>query len=170
MSIFEALLQHDHVPNFYRVENTRSAPKLEDVAAETRRVMQESGTLEQLKQEVGHIDMMVTGASAITPSGIRFGKGHGYFDLEWAMTYTVGLVDDSTVIVAVGHECQVADVDVEVREFDTAIDYIVTNERVIKTRNEYPRPTGGILWSQLAPGMREQIPPIQELWCKQHCK
>ncbi len=47
MSIFEALLQHDHVPNFYRVENTRSAPKLEDVAAETRRVMQESGTLEQ---------------------------------------------------------------------------------------------------------------------------
>lgn len=127
-------------------------------------------TLEQLKQEVGHIDMMVTGASAITPSGIRFGKGHGYFDLEWAMTYTVGLVDDSTVIVAVGHECQVADADVEVREFDTAIDYIVTNERVIKTRNEYPRPTGGILWSQLAPGMREQIPPIQELWCKQHCK
>lgn len=49
MSIFEALLQHDRVPNFYRVENTRSAPKLEDVAAETRRVMQESGTLEQLK-------------------------------------------------------------------------------------------------------------------------
>lgn len=49
MSIFEALLQHDHVPNFYRVENTRSAPKLEDVAAETRRVMQESGTLEQLR-------------------------------------------------------------------------------------------------------------------------
>lgn len=49
MSIFEALLQHDHVPNFYRVENARSAPKLEDVAAETRRVMQESGTLEQLK-------------------------------------------------------------------------------------------------------------------------
>ena len=48
MSIFEALLQHDRVPNFYRVENTRSAPKLEDVAAETRRVMQESGTLEQL--------------------------------------------------------------------------------------------------------------------------
>ena len=36
-------------------------------------------TLEQLKAAVGHIDMLVTGASAITPSGIRFGKGHGYF-------------------------------------------------------------------------------------------
>ena len=35
-------------------------------------------TLEQLKESVGHIDMLVTGASAITPSGIRFSKGHGY--------------------------------------------------------------------------------------------
>lgn len=127
-------------------------------------------TLAQLKASVGHIDMMVTGASAITPSGIRFGKGHGYFDLEWAMTYTAGLVDNSTSIFAVGHECQIADVDVEVRVYDTAIDYIVTNERVLKTRNEFPRPTGGVIWSLLAPGMREQIPPIQELWCKQHCK
>ncbi len=127
-------------------------------------------TLAQLRESVGHIDMMVTGASAITPSGIRFGKGHGYFDLEWAMTYTMGIVDGSTPVFAVGHDCQVVDVEVEVREFDTAIDYIVTPTRVIRTRSEFPKPTGGILWSQLAPGMREQIPPIQELWCKFHCK
>lgn len=127
-------------------------------------------TLKQLKKSVGHIDLMVTGASAITPSGIRFGKGHGYFDLEWAMLYSTGIVDLNTPIVAAGHDCQVVDVDVEVREFDTAIDYIVTPTRVIKTRNEFPKPTRGILWSQLAPGMREQIPPIQELWCELHCK
>ncbi len=127
-------------------------------------------TLAQLRESVGHIDMMVTGASAITPSGIRFGKGHGYFDLEWAMTYTMEIVDGSTPVFAVGHDCQVVDVEVEVREFDTAIDYIVTPTRVIRTRSEFPKPTGGILWSQLAPGMREQIPPIQELWCKFHCK
>lgn len=127
-------------------------------------------TLAQLKESVGHIDMMVTGASAITPSGIRFGKGHGYFDLEWAMTYTMGIVDLSTPVVAVGHDCQVVDVDVEVREYDTAIDYIVTPTRVIHTRNEFPKPQKGILWSQLAPGMREQIPPVQELWCRIHCK
>lgn len=127
-------------------------------------------TLEQLKASVGHIDMMVTGASAITPSGIRFGKGHGYFDLEWAMTYTMGIVDLDTPVFAVGHDCQVMDVDVEVREFDTAIDYIVTPTRIIQTRNEFPKPQKGIIWSQLAPGMREQIPPVQELWCKIHCK
>lgn len=127
-------------------------------------------TLAQLKNSVGHIDLMVTGASAITPSGIRFGKGHGYFDLEWAMTYTTGLVDLATPVIAVGHDCQVVDVDVEVQEYDTAIDYIVTPTRILQTRNEFPKPQCGILWSRLMPGMREQIPPVQEIWCSIHCK
>ena len=119
---------------------------------------------------MGHIDMMVTGASAITPSGIRFGKGHGYFDLEWAMLSSTGMADQSTHIIGVGHDCQVADVDVTVEEYDTAIDYIVTPTRIIETRHEFPRPAKGIIWSRLSPGMREQIPPVQELWCKVHCK
>ena len=127
-------------------------------------------TLREIAEKIKHIDMLVTGASAITPSGIRFGKVHGYFDLEWAMFYTKGVVDTDTPVFAVGHDCQVVDVDVEVRVYDTAIDYIVTPTRVIKTRNEFPKPTRGILWSLLAPGMREKIPPIQELWCEIHCK
>lgn len=127
-------------------------------------------TLEQLKESVGHIDMLVTGASAITPSGIRFGKGHGYFDLEWAMLYTYKIVNNDSVIIAVGHDCQVVDVLVEVSEFDTAIDYIVTTTKVIKTRNEFPRPTKGIIWDKLEPGMSERIPPIKEVWGKIHCK
>lgn len=127
-------------------------------------------TLKDIEEQIGTVDLMVTGASAITPSGIRFGKGHGYFDLEWAMFYTIGAVNLNTPVVAVGHDCQVADVEVEVRPYDTAIDYIVTPTRVMKTRNEFPKPQKGILWSQLAPGMREQIPPIQELWCRIHCK
>ena len=55
-------------------------------------------------------------------------------------------------------------------EYDTAIDYIVTPTRIIETRREFPRPSKGIIWSRLAPGMREQIPPVQELWCEVHCK
>lgn len=127
-------------------------------------------TLEQLSKSVGHIDMMVTGASAITPSGIRFGKGHGYFDLEWAMLSSCGIADACTVIIGAGHDCQVADVDVTVEEYDTAIDYIVTPTRILETRHEFPRPGKGIIWCRLAPGMREQIPPVQELWCRTHCK
>ena len=70
----------------------------------------------------------------------------------------------------VGHDCQVVDVEVTVEPYDTAIDYIVTPTRVIRTRNEFPKPSHGVYWSLLAPGMREQIPPLQELWMDQFCK
>ncbi len=127
-------------------------------------------TLAQLEEKIDHVDMLVTGASAITPSGIRFGKGHGYFDLEFAMLSTIGIADDDSVIIGVGHDCQVADVPVEVEEYDTAIDFIVTPTRITETRHEFPRPKKGVIWSRLRPGMREQIPPIQELWCRVHSK
>ncbi len=127
-------------------------------------------TLAQLKQAVGHIDLLVTGASAITQGGVRFGKGHGYFDLEWAMLYTKGLVDQNSVLVATGHDCQVVDVDVEVRPYDTVIDYIVTPTRVIATRHEYPRPDRGIIWSMLDEDMLGRIPPLQELWWEVACR
>ena len=130
----------------------------------------EHQTLAELKESIGKIDMMVTGASAITLSGVRFGKGHGYFDLEWAMTYTIGLVDQSTPVFGVGHDCQVVDLDIEASPFDTAIDYIVTPTRVITTRGERKKPTCGIVWDLLDPDMRRDIPPVQELWCKQFCK
>lgn len=127
-------------------------------------------TLAQLKESVGHIDLLVTGASAINTRGVRFGKGHGYFDLEWAMLYSNGLVDDSSVIAAAGHDCQVVDVEVEVREYDTAIDYIVTPTRVLETRHEYPRPKRGVIWSLLEKDMLGRIPPLQECWWKVACR
>jgi 5-formyltetrahydrofolate cyclo-ligase len=34
---------------------------------------------------LGKFDVMVTGASAVSTNGVRFGKGHGFFDLEWGM-------------------------------------------------------------------------------------
>lgn len=127
-------------------------------------------TLKELKAEISKIDMMVTGSSAITLSGIRFGKGHGYFDLEWAMTYTYGLVDVNTPVIGVGHDCQVVDVEVEPSPFDTAIDWIVTPTQIIKTRHEYKKPTYGIIWELLDPNMKRDIPPIQEAWADQFCK
>lgn len=127
-------------------------------------------TLAQLKESVGHIDLLVTGASAINTRGVRFGKGHGYFDLEWAMLYSNGIVDERSVIAAAGHDCQVVDVEVEVREYDTAIDWVVTPTRVIETGHEYPRPTRGVIWSLLESDMLGRIPPLQECWWKVACK
>jgi 5-formyltetrahydrofolate cyclo-ligase len=41
----------------------------------------------------GRFDFMATGASAVSVDGVRFGKGHGFFDLEWGMFTDLGLVD-----------------------------------------------------------------------------
>lgn len=38
-------------------------------------------TLEEIARR-GRFDFMVTGASAVSVDGVRFGKGHGLFDLE----------------------------------------------------------------------------------------
>ena len=127
-------------------------------------------TLQNIKDEFGTVDMMVTGASAITPSGIRFGKGHGYFDLEWAMLFENGIVSVETPVYAAGHDCQVVDIPLEVTPHDTAMDYIVTPTRVIKTTGEYKKPTCGIIWSMLEDSMMKDIPPIQEMWHKICCK
>ncbi|NMA06325.1 MAG: methenyltetrahydrofolate synthetase [Ruminococcaceae bacterium] len=120
-------------------------------------------TLKELKEEVKRIDMMVTGASAMTPGGLRFGKGHGFFDLEWAMTRSFGLVDESTPVFGVGHSCQVMDADVAREEYDTVMDYIVTEKEIITTDRKVKKPDCGIVWERLAPGMLESIPPLREV-------
>jgi 5-formyltetrahydrofolate cyclo-ligase len=105
---------------------------------------------------------MVTGTGAINHKGLRFGKGHGFFDLEWAMLYSIGMVDASTQTVAVVHECQVLDEELRGEEWDTGCDFVVTNERVIAV-DEASKPSCGILWDKLAEGMIDDIEPLSEL-------
>ena len=71
---------------------------------------------------------------------------------------------------AAGHDCQVVDVDVTVRPYDTAIDLIVTPTRTIETRNEFPKPTHGVMWYLLEDDMLGRIPPLQELWAAEFCR
>ena len=52
----------------------------------------------------GRFDFMVTGASAASVDGVRFGKGHGFFDLEWGMFTDLGLADEATPVAAVVHD------------------------------------------------------------------
>lgn len=112
-----------------------------------------------LKLQVG---LMVTGTGAINDKGIRFGKGHGYFDLEWGMLSTVGVVGQNTMTVAVIHDCQLLDEELKPEEFDTVCDVIVTPSRVIEISSSQ-KPTCGILWDKLQSNMMEDIPPLQEL-------
>jgi 5-formyltetrahydrofolate cyclo-ligase len=108
------------------------------------------------------LDLLVTGASAVNYSGVRFGKGHGFFDLEWAMLYQIGAVVDSTPVISFVHDCQLVDVDLEVDEFDTVCDYIVTPNHVVHVEGRR-KPTAGIIWDKLSDGMMNDIPPLQEL-------
>jgi 5-formyltetrahydrofolate cyclo-ligase len=108
------------------------------------------------------IDLVVTGASAVSVNGVRFGKGHGYFDLEWAMLYRIGVVDEETPVVAFVHDCQVVDAHLETSPYDTVCDRIVTPTRVIEVEDAQ-KPTLGVIWARLEPGMMEEIPPLCEL-------
>lgn len=107
-------------------------------------------------------DLLVTGASAVNREGVRFGKGHGFFDLEWAIFYELGLVDQQTPIVAFVHDCQLVDVPLALSPFDTLCDYIVTPTQTIHIPQPQ-KPTAGIIWDRLAPGMMAAIPALAEL-------
>lgn len=119
-------------------------------------------TLEEIRSSLQRIDLMITGTGAINSQGLRFGKGHGFFDLEWAMLYTIGVVDASTQTIAVVHECQVLDEELVGEEWDTGCDFIVTNKRVIEVE-EASKPRCGILWDKLQNEMLEDIEPLKEL-------
>lgn len=107
-------------------------------------------------------DLLVTGASAVSRSGVRFGKGHGFFDLEWAMFYQIGVADSSTPVVAVVHDCQVLEDNLTPSPYDTICDMIVTPTRVIQVEDPQ-KPTHGVVWDRLEPGMMESISSLREL-------
>lgn len=111
---------------------------------------------------LGRFDLMVTGASAVSMEGVRFGKGHGFFDLEWGMFSDLGLVEENTPVVAIVHDVQVVDDKLHPSETDIMVDFIATPTRLIKVGRRTKRPHG-VKWELLEPKQIELTPPIQEL-------
>lgn len=118
-------------------------------------------TLEEIARR-GRFDFMVTGASAVSVDGVRFGKGHGFFDLEWGMFTDLGLVDETTPVVAVVHDVQVVEENLIPSETDILVDYIATPTRLHKVERRAKRPRG-VKWDLLDPRQIEDTPPLQEL-------
>ena len=108
------------------------------------------------------VDYLVTGTGAINLHGIRFGKGHGFFDAEWGMLYQLGRITSATPAAAVVHDCQVLDEVLTPDVFDTVADVVFTPTRTISVPAPH-KPTCGILWNQLDPNMFATIPPLQQL-------
>lgn len=118
-------------------------------------------TLAEL-QDGPPLRVLVTGGSAVSRNGIRFGKGHGYFDLEWAMLSEIGLTDAQSEVVDVVHDCQYVDSDLEPEVHDVAVDWIVTPTRAIHV-DGLQRPPGRVFWDLLVGTELEHLPPIDEL-------
>lgn len=110
----------------------------------------------------GRFDFMATGASAVSIDGVRFGKGHGFFDLEWGMFTDLGLVDETTPVVAVVHDCQVVQENLTPSETDILVDYIATPSGLHKIGRRAKRPFG-VKWPLLDPKQIQDTPPLQEL-------
>jgi 5-formyltetrahydrofolate cyclo-ligase len=119
-------------------------------------------SLAQIQERYPRIDLLVTGGSAVNRQGARFGKGHGFFDIEWATLYSMGVVDVTTPIVDVVHDCQIVEEALDLSPFDTICDEIVTPTQVIHVPSPQ-KPAGGIYWQHLAPGMMESISILKEL-------
>lgn len=118
-------------------------------------------TLEEVARK-GKIDFLVTGASAVSVDGVRFGKGHGFFDLEWGMFTDLDLVGETTPVVAVVHDCQVVHEKLHPSPTDILVDHIATPEGLHAVERRAKRPHG-VIWDLLDPKQIAQTPPLQEL-------
>lgn len=142
-------------PGIVPAEDIKYAATLDGLDAYARPV-----TLADLEGSAP-LPLLITGGSAISRNGIRFGKGHGYFDLEWAMLSEIGLTDGASEVVDIVHDSQVVDEDLEGEEHDVAVDWIVTPSRTIRVHVD--RQPGRVFWEKIPGTEHETIPPIIEL-------
>lgn len=118
-------------------------------------------TLEEIAKR-GRFDLMVTGASAVSTNGVRFGKGHGFFDLEWGMFTDLGLVDESTPVMALVHDVQLVEDQLQPSATDILVDMIATPETMHTVERRAKRPSG-VKWELLEQKQIDETPPLQEL-------
>ncbi len=110
----------------------------------------------------GPLHLLVTGGSAVSINGVRFGKGHGFFDLEWAMLSEIGVVDARTEIVCIVHDCQVVDEALSGEDHDVPVDWIITPTRSIHVDSPGRR-LGRVRWEMLEGSLLAEVPPLREL-------
>ena len=112
-------------------------------------------------RSTGPIDLLVTGAAAVSREGVHFGKGHGYLDLEWGLLSQMGLVNQETPVIAAVHECQVVDEQVPYAAHDVTVDIIVTPSEVVRCR-PLPKPAG-LVWDRMPREFAATRPYIKEV-------
>ena len=106
--------------------------------------------------------LLVTGGSAVSSNGVRFGKGHGYFDFEWAVLSELGLTDQFSVVADVVHDCQFVNEVMPAERHDVAVDWVVTPTRAMHI-DQSNRQRGRVYW-EMVPGTEfERLGIVAEL-------
>ena len=118
-------------------------------------------TLEEIARK-GRLDYLVTGASAVSVNGVRFGKGHGFCHLEWGMFTDLGLGDETTPVHAVVHDVQLVEDQLQPSVTDILVDTIFTPKHSLHVERRAKRPRG-VKWPLLDPKQISETPPLQEL-------
>lgn len=96
-------------------------------------------SLDQLRG-LNPIDVVISGAVAVTTHGVHFGSGAGNLDLEWSLFRHVGLTDESTPVLLSVHEAQVLEADLSPGEHDLVADLIATPTRLIECPHTFQKP------------------------------
>jgi 5-formyltetrahydrofolate cyclo-ligase len=105
--------------------------------------------------------LLATGSAAVSANGVRFGKGHGYFDLEWAILSELGLTDEATIVAVMVHDCQVVDQPLPAKPHDVVVDWIVTPTRAFPV-DHGGRAAGRLRWEDLQTGELSRLDVIAE--------
>lgn len=143
---------------FFRLDPARIPPEHRKQAASLSkgRRWAEAIPLEALGDE---IDLVVTGSVAVTGTGRRCGKGHGFGDLEYAILRELGL--PPLPVATTVHPLQrVADFPAD--PFDLPVSLIATPDETIEVTDPPAAPTG-IDWAALPGGALEEMPILAEL-------
>lgn len=110
-------------------------------------------------EDLPQVDLIVCGSVAVTATGKRCGKGHGYSDLEYGILRALG--HDPVPVLTTVHELQLLE-DFPRDENDVPLSWVVTPERAIEVRNPPPAPKG-IDWERLSAKDLEEMPVLAEL-------
>jgi 5-formyltetrahydrofolate cyclo-ligase len=146
---------------FREISSSGIPPSLWGKAVSSVGVMRYGRKLASTSGEIGRIDLMVTGAVAVSLQGDRIGKGTGYFDLEYMILREIGSAGEKTPVIAVVDDLQVFK-ELSWNEKDVSIDLIVTPTKSIPVHHPRPRPTG-IDWLSLQPRQMRGMRPLWEL-------
>ncbi|HEY1822059.1 MAG TPA: 5-formyltetrahydrofolate cyclo-ligase [Trebonia sp.] len=114
-------------------------------------------------RELSPVDLVVSGAVAVTRRGLHFGGGDGFFDLEWGLLRHCGLVTARTPVVVVAHDCQVLDADIRPAPHDAVADTVITPSGILACTPPLPKPDG-IFWDEIRGAWADSgIPYVRDL-------